>query len=85
MNVSSNRKLPRSCRGFTLVEIVIVSILLGLFAALTAGFVRDAATTGRANVLSKNAQELNNCVNNLRAAGATFTTGAYTLTAGTAT
>ena len=72
-------------KGFTLVEIVIVSILLGIFTVLTAGFIRDAAATGRANVLAKNAQEINNVVNDLRAAGATFNNAAasYSFTQGT--
>ena len=72
-------------QGFTLVEIIVVSILLGIFSVLTAGFVRDAATTGRANVLAKNAVEINNVLNDLRAAGATFNNAAasYSITQGT--
>ena len=83
MNTSKNN--IRSKSGFTLVEIVVVSILLGIFTVLTAGYIRDAASTGRANVLAKNAQEINNCINDLRASGATFTTAAYAVTNGSAT
>jgi prepilin-type N-terminal cleavage/methylation domain-containing protein len=72
-------------RGFTLIEIVIASILLGIFGALFSGYIRDAATTGSANVLAKNATEINTCITDLRGTGATFATGTYGVTAGTAT
>lgn len=72
-------------RGFTLVEIICVVVLLGLFGSIGVALMRDTASTGRTNVLAKNADELNNAVNNLRAAGAAFATGTAAITQGTAT
>ena len=46
---------------------------------------RDAVTTGSANVLAANANEINVCISDLRGTGATFSTGTYAVTAGTAT
>jgi len=67
----------KSSRGFTLVEILCVVVLLGILGGIGVSLMRDTATTGRANALAKNAVEINNAINNLRAAGATFTQGAY--------
>lgn len=79
------RSFKSSKRGFTLVEIICVVVLLGLFGGIGVALMRDTAATGRTNVLAKNATELNNAVNNLRAAGATFATGTTAVTSGSAT
>lgn len=72
-------------KGFTLVEIICVVVLLGLFGGIGVALMRDTAATGRTNVLAKNATELNNATNNLRAAGAVFSSGTLAVTTGTTT
>jgi prepilin-type N-terminal cleavage/methylation domain-containing protein len=84
-SIQNQKRSFKNNRGFTLIEIVIASILLGIFGALFSGYIRDAATTGSANVLAKNANEINVCISDLRGTGATFSTGTYAVTAGTAT
>ena len=77
----------KSKRGFTLVEIVCVVVLLGILGGIGVSLMRDTTTTGRANALAKNATEINNGINNMRAAGTTFNVAAaaYSYTPGTAT
>ncbi len=79
-------QLPhRRSRGFTLVEIICVVVLIGLLGSIGVALMRDTATTGRTNVMAKNASELNNAVNNLRAAGTTWTQASYALANGSTT
>lgn len=85
---SSFQKITRSIknsRGFTLVEIVCVVVLLGILGGIGVSLMRDTTTTGRANALAKNATEINNGINNMRAAGTAFTQATYAVTQGSAT
>jgi len=75
----------KSQRGFTLVEIICVVVLLGLFGSIGIALMRDTATTGRTNVLDKNVIELNKLVMSLRASGAVFSSGTLAITSGTQT
>lgn len=72
-------------RGFTLVEIICVVVLLGLFGSIGIALMRDTATTGRTNVLDKNVIELNKLVMSLRASGAVFASGTLSITSGAQT
>jgi len=85
MNKSPICKNKKRKGGFTLVEIICVVVLLGLFGSIGVALMRDTASTGRTNVLAKNASELNNATNNLRAAGASFVAGTAAVTQGSAT
>jgi len=85
MNKTSLKSAFKNKRGFTLVEIICVVVLLGLFGSIGVALMRDTASTGRTNVLQKNADELNNATNNLRAAGAIFATGTTAVTSGSTT
>lgn len=49
-------------RGFTLVEIICVTVLLGIFGAITASFVKDGVATGR----DRNAVSLANSINSAK-------------------
>ncbi len=78
-------RVSASKRGFTLVEIICVVVLIGLLGSIGVALMRDTANTGRINVMAKNASELNNAINNLRAAGTTWTQASYALINGSAT
>jgi prepilin-type N-terminal cleavage/methylation domain-containing protein len=75
----------KKSKGFTLVEILCVVVLLGILGGIGVSLMRDTATTGRANALAKNANEINNLVNNLRSAGSNLNQAAYAVAQGTAT
>ena len=79
----SNGRKPN--RGFTLIEIICVVILLGIISAIGVHLMKGTSTAGRTNALAENCYELNNAVQSLLATGATFTAGAYAVTAGSAT
>ncbi len=85
---SSIRKVTHSIKnskGFTLVEILCVVVLLGILGGIGISLMRDTAATGRANALAKNAREINSAVNNLRSAGSNFNQAVYAVTQGTGT
>lgn len=85
MKINPASRPWKKTRAFTLVEIICVVVLIGLLGSIGVALMRDTATTGRTNVLAKNASELNNAVNNLRAAGTVFAQGTYAFTNGSAT
>ena len=86
MTINRNiSKWLKSNRGFTLIEIICVVILLGIISAIGVHLMKGTSTSGRTNALGENAYELNNAIQSLVATGATFSAGAYGVTAGTAT
>ena len=88
MKNAINSLRQKARKGFSMVEIIGVVVLIGIFAGIGMAMMRDTTTTGRSNAGARNASELNNCLNNARAAGATWLTavaGSASITQGTAT
>ena len=79
MNKSSKK------RGFTLVEIICVVVLLGLFGGIGVALMRDTSDTGRDRALAANVDELNRIMNSMRAAGVVFQSGMPAFTDGSQT
>jgi prepilin-type N-terminal cleavage/methylation domain-containing protein len=74
----------KSNRGFTLIEIICVVILLGIISSIGVHLMKGTSAAGRTNALAENCYELNNAIDSIVATGATFSTAAYAVTQGTA-
>jgi prepilin-type N-terminal cleavage/methylation domain-containing protein len=84
MNIPSVTRKNKSKRGFTLVEIITVVVLLGIFAGIGLTLMKDTASVGRAAAVKQSADALNDLLINAKAAGATISQGGYAFTNGTA-
>ena len=88
MKNAINSLRQKARKGFSMVEIIGVVVLIGIFAGIGMAMMRDTTTTGRSNAGARNASELNNCLNNARAAGTTYASvavGSAAIVQGTAT
>ena len=71
-------------RGYTLTEIIVVVTLIGILVGIGYSLLTKTTATGLANAGARNAAEMNNCMNNLQAANANFTTAAAGVVQGSA-
>ena len=81
----TSKTMASAKRGYTLTEIIVVVTLIGILVGIGYSLLTKTTATGLTNAGNRNAAELNNCMNNLQAANANFSTGAAAVTQGTAT